>query len=208
MQRIDWYFDYVSPFSYLQFEHQLPRLPESVRLDYKPVLLAGLLQHHGQRGPAEIAAKRRFTYRHVQWLADRLGVPFRFPPAHPFNPLPLLRLALAAGAGREAVGRIFRFVWAEGRLPDAEGVAGLAAELGLEAEAIRDHAVKSALRENGETAVASGVFGVPSAVVDGEVFWGFDAFEFLAAYLADATLFTEPEMQRVVELPVAAERPR
>ncbi|HZI83648.1 MAG TPA: DsbA family protein, partial [Casimicrobiaceae bacterium] len=109
MPSADWYFDFVSPFSYLQFE-LLPRFERSLRIRYRPVLFAGLLQAHGHKGPAEIPAKRRFTYRHVVWQARSLGVPLKFPAAHPFNPLPLLRLAIAADCHPEVVRRIFRFV--------------------------------------------------------------------------------------------------
>ena len=82
---IDWYFDFVSPYSYIAL-HRLRELPQPVT--YKPVLFAGLLNHWGQKGPAEIPAKRRWTYRWCTWWAASLGIPFRFPAAHPFNPLP------------------------------------------------------------------------------------------------------------------------
>ena len=102
MPSADWYFDFVSPFSYLQCE-QLPMLERSVRIRYRPVLFAGLLKAHGHKGPAEIASKRRFTYRFVVWQAAKLGIPLKFPAAHPFNPLPLLRLAIAADCEPSAV---------------------------------------------------------------------------------------------------------
>ena len=68
MPNADWYFDFVSPFSYLQCE-QLPTLERSIRVRYRPVLFAGLLKAYAHKGPAEIPAKRRFTYRHVVWQA-------------------------------------------------------------------------------------------------------------------------------------------
>jgi 2-hydroxychromene-2-carboxylate isomerase len=70
----DWYFDFVSPFSYLQCE-QLPTLERSIRIRYRPVLFAALLTAHGHKGPAEIASKRRFTYRVGVWQAAKLGIP-------------------------------------------------------------------------------------------------------------------------------------
>ncbi len=85
----DWYFDFVSPFAYLQSE-QLASLGPGVAVRYRPVLFAGLLGANGQKGPAEIPAKRTFTYRYCIWRAQELGIGFRFPPEHPFNPLPLL----------------------------------------------------------------------------------------------------------------------
>ena len=111
----DWYFDFVSPFSYLQCE----RLQVHAReVRPHPVLFAAILDAIGQRGPAEIAAKRRFTYRFVVWQAKAQGIPLRFPHAHPFNPLPLLRLAIACDNRLDAITSIFRFVWRDGRLPD------------------------------------------------------------------------------------------
>ena len=96
------------------------------------MLFAGLLGANGQKGPAEIPAKRAFTYRFVVWQAKRLGIVLKFPPEHPFNPLPLLRLALACDCRPEAVHTIFRFVWRDGRLPDLPiEWAELTGELGI-----------------------------------------------------------------------------
>src|SRR5580700_4734549 len=101
MKSAEWYFDFVSPFAYLQLE-AFDELC-GARVTFRPVLFAGLLNHWGHKGPAEIPQKRRFTYRFVQWLAERDGVPLKFPRAHPFNPIKALRLAIAAGNGIEAV---------------------------------------------------------------------------------------------------------
>ena len=92
MATVDWYFDFISPFAYLQSE-QLALLGPKTRVRYRPVLFAGLLAAHEHKGPAEIPRKRAFTYRFASWQAKRLGIPFKMPHEHPFNPLPLLRLA-------------------------------------------------------------------------------------------------------------------
>src|SRR3954465_3377225 len=124
---IDWYFDFVSPYSYIAL-HRLRELPHAV--NYKPVLFAGLLNHWGQKGPAEIPAKRRWTYRWCTWWAGSLGIPFRFPAEHPFNPLQHLRLALACGSRPEAVKRIFEAIWVRGgNASDAARFAALCTEL-------------------------------------------------------------------------------
>src|SRR5882762_10584208 len=124
---IDWYFDFVSPYSYLCF-HRLAGI--SAVMTYKPVLFAGLLEHWGQKGPAEVAVKRRWTYRWCTWWARELGIPFRFPAAHPFNPLPHLRLALAAGCTAEAIRRIFDAVWTTGA-DASQGFSALCSDLGV-----------------------------------------------------------------------------
>ena len=93
---ITFWYDPISPYAHLAFE----RLPAalmglSVQVRYRPLLFAALLKAHGQRGPAEIPSKRDWTYRQVGWLAQQHGVRLDLPAAHPFNPLPLLRLGLA-----------------------------------------------------------------------------------------------------------------
>src|SRR5262245_48890706 len=104
--RIRWVFDVISPFSYFALK-QLTKLPAGVEVEYVPVLLAALLNHHGQVGNAEIESKRRVTFQFVVWRGRKLGIPLRLPPAHPFNPLMALRLIVAAGSDRRAVETVF-----------------------------------------------------------------------------------------------------
>lgn len=205
---IDWYFDFLSPFAYLQWP-RVRALAREQPVTPRPALLAALLAHHGQRGPAEIGSKRRFTYRHVQWQADRMGVPLVFPPAHPFNPLPALRLCLHAGATDAAIDALFDHVWRHGRrADDAASLAPVAAALGIDDidAALADPQAKAALRENGERAIAQGVFGVPTFVVDGEIYWGADATAMFERRLADPAYFESDSMRRLDALPVAAAR--
>jgi len=204
----DWYFDFISPYAYLQL-HALDRLPgPAPRL--RPVLFAGLLGHWGQLGPAEIPAKRRFTYRYVLWRARERGIALRFPPAHPFNPLGALRLAIALEARREVVGALFAAIWRDGRDPhdfdalcEAAGVDRQQAR-----EQVADPAVKAALRESTEAAAARGVFGVPTLALGDELFWGDDATAMAAAWLRERERFEDEEMRRVSNLPAAVERRR
>jgi 2-hydroxychromene-2-carboxylate isomerase len=201
---VDWYFDFVSPFSYIA----LYRLPEmGVPINYRPVLFAGLLNHWGQKGPAEIPAKRRWTYRWCTWWAKELGIPLRFPAEHPFNPLQHLRLALACDCRPAAVKRIFDSLWMSGaNAADPAAFLTLCRELGVDPAALGAEPIKTRLRTNTEQAAARGVFGVPSFVVDGEVFWGADAVDFVKAFLADAAVLRNDEMRRVDALPVGAAR--
>ena len=208
MPSADWYFDFVSPFAYLQGE-ELHRFAGKLRIRLRPVLFAGLLNAHGQKGPAEIPGKRAFTYKFVVWRARTLGIPLKFPPEHPFNPLALLRLAIACDCRPEAVQRIFRFVWRDGRLPDLPiEWAELTHDLGLDdADArIADPAVKQALRANTDEAIARGVFGVPTLAIGDELFWGADATGMALDYLAAGARYADPEYARVAALPEGATR--
>jgi 2-hydroxychromene-2-carboxylate isomerase len=207
LPRADWYFDFISPFAYLQFK-AMAKIRARLDVTPRPILFAAVLDHHGQKGPAEIPLKRRFSYRFVQWQADRLGVPLRFPPAHPFNPLAALRLAVAGGADWALIDAIFDHVWGQGLAGDsAEALSAIAARFDLDAAtAIADTTAKERLRDHTAQAIAAGVFGVPTVAVGGELFWGQDATPMLMAYLDAPDLFQSEAMRRLDTLPVAVER--
>lgn len=211
MKHITFYFDFISPYAYLAFE----KLPEallglSYRVTYKPVLFAAMLSQHGQLGPAEIPAKRDWTYRHVLWLAHQHGVVLDMPAAHPFNPLALLRLALASATheqpNRYVCETVFRHVW----------VGGQAATDPARLQALQTHlaptsdpsstAVKEQLKCNTDEALALGAFGVPSYAVDGKLFWGVDALPMLVDYLHGGTWFESTDWAAASAVPLGITR--
>jgi 2-hydroxychromene-2-carboxylate isomerase len=198
MTHIDFYFDPISPYAYLAFEH-LPKALQglSYSVSYRPVLFAGMLAQHGQKGPAEIEPKRAWTFRQVHWQAHQLGIELETPAEHPFNPLALLRLAIAcAPAGgtpnRYVCEQVLRHVWrGGGNANDATRLADLTASLAPNRSA-GDADVKQALKATTEQALALGVFGVPSLVVDGKVFWGLDALPMLRDFITGGVWFNTP----------------
>ena len=189
MKSITFYLDFISPYAYLAFETMPDVLMgHSYTVTYKPVLFAALLKHHGQRGPAEMANKREWTYRQVQWLAHQHEVALQMPATHPFNPLALLRLAVASQAqglpNRYVCERIFQHVWQGGaEATDPERLAALTQEFAFARDG-QDADVKAQLQVHTDEAIARGVFGVPTLEVDGKLFWGLDALPMLQAYLA------------------------
>jgi len=193
MKRITFWLDFISPYAYLAFEQLPPALEGlSYEVEYRPVLFAGLLKHHGQLGPAEIPGKREWTYRQVLWLAQANGVPMQMPATHPFNPLGLLRLALACGPNRYVCEAIFRHVWRGGAdAADAERLSRLQQQLAPTRDPASDE-VKNALKQATQDAIAAGLFGVPTFAVDDKLFWGFDALPMLRAYLQGDEWFGEP----------------
>lgn len=219
---ITFWYDPISPYAYLAFE-ALPAalMGLSVRVRYRPVLFAALLKAHGQLGPAEIPGKREWTYRQVAWLAHQQGVTLDLPAAHPFNPLPLLRLALAAAVdpsagetNRHVTGTVFRHVWQGGADPvDPGRLAALESTLqsdmtergrawpGADAEAVRQQ-----LRRNTDDALAQGVFGVPTCSVQGRHFWGLDALPMLRAFLDGAPWFDQGVWEAAARLPEGIRR--
>lgn len=199
MIRIDFHFDVISPYAWLAFM----RLPEAIEgishhVVYQPLLLAGVLGHWGQKGPAEIAPKRDWTYRQVGWLAAQQGTPLQLPRPHPFNPLALQRLALAcAPAGgtpsRYQVEQLFRHVWCRDGADPNEPAALVALTEALAPP--RDPAgaeVKDELRARTEAAVAAGIFGVPTIGAAGRLFFGLDALPMLRDALTGGAWFDGP----------------
>ncbi|MDM0082579.1 2-hydroxychromene-2-carboxylate isomerase [Variovorax sp. J31P179] len=206
MKHLTCHLDFISPYAYLAFEH-LPQALEglSYSVAYRPVLLGALLKHHGQLGPAEIPAKRSWTYRHVLWLGHAHGIPIRMPATHPYNPLPHLRLALATSAdgeiSRYVAETLFREVWRSGGEPgDPARLAALAATLRPQRDA-GGEAVKAQLKANTDAAIARGVFGVPAFEVDDRLFWGFDGLAMLRAYLHGEPWFDGPDWDAADQRP-------
>ena len=201
-----WYFDFISPFAYLHWR-KVNALMQEREVAPVPVVLAALLAAHGQKGPAEIPAKRVFTYRHVLWQARQAGVVLRFPPAHPFNPIPALRLCIAAGSTPQAIDAIFDWIWRRGESGDSvDALAPVAASLGIDTAAINTEATRLALRANTDAALAAGVFGVPTLGFDGQLFWGLDVHEFALAALRDPGVLADAEIQRLAVLPIGVTR--
>jgi 2-hydroxychromene-2-carboxylate isomerase len=183
------YADPVSPYTWLGLR-DLGRVEDAgARVVIVPVLFAGLLNAHGNIGPAEVPAKRRYLFRDVMREAARRGLPFAGPPGHPFNPLLALRMCTAVTDATQRGTLLVAFTcatWERGAdLMDEPTLVRLANEAGLDGAvllaAARAPAVKQALADATARAVDDGVFGVPTWRVDGddELFWGADRIDAL-----------------------------
>ena len=219
MKEIHFYFDFISPYAWLAFQ-ALPKALEGIshRVHYHPVVFGAMLKHHGQLGPAEIPGKRDWTYRQVMWQAKQQVTELQMPAAHPFNSLALLRLAVAASGinqqgqpNRYVVETIFKHVWCEGlEATDPDRLATLQAHLfsqpGVSFQDPQSAEVKQRLQEQTQQAIDLGLFGVPSMVVNGQVFWGNDALPMLRAYLEGDEWFESADWRDAGKLPVGIRR--
>ncbi|MEP6484811.1 MAG: 2-hydroxychromene-2-carboxylate isomerase [Rudaea sp.] len=206
----DWFFDFISPFSYLQLD-KVRRWRERLDITPVPIAFGAVLHHTGTLGPAEVPGKREFMYRHIVWQSQRDGATLRFPPTHPFNPLTALRLCIAAGTTWDAVEKIYAHIWRDGHAGvTADDLADVGKSLGIDnvENAANAADVKARLRANTDAAIAASVFGVPTLRVGGELFWGNDASPMIDDWLDDPKLFESAEYARIAELPLGVERRR
>lgn len=181
------YFDFGSPNAY--FVHRvIPGIEQrtDVRFEYVPVLLGGLFKLSGNQAPmvafAGVPKKLAYERRESERFMAKHGLTrFTMNPHFPVNTLALMRGAVAAQAEGEAVfaayvEAMFHFMWEEPRkLDDPEVLRATLVEAGLPSELLermQDPEIKARLGANTDAAYANGVFGIPSFLVGGELFFG------------------------------------
>ncbi len=205
MRTLHFYFDYVSNNAYLAWS-QLDRLCKEfdIEVEPHPVLFAGLLNAHGNVGPAEIPAKRSWMLKNILRKCASLDVPMSPPIHHPFNPLMALR-ASCIDVEREARWRViagfFDAVWLHGEhVSEPDVVASIARDAGIDEhrvmEWVRSPEAAQALRSQTDQAVQKGVFGIPSMLIEGELFFGYDDFPFLEQFLKGSDPLDRVELER------------
>jgi len=182
---VDAYFDFSSPFAYLG-STQIEKVAKNVR--WKPMFLGGLFRSIGTPDAPLLTfseAKQRYYAKDLDRWAAYWNVPYRFPTRFPMVTVKALRVYLALEEGKRAAYRekVFRAYWAEDQ--DIADDAVLARCIGDEnvardafAKSATD-AIKNELRELTEAASKRGVFGVPTWIVDDELYWGQDRLDLL-----------------------------
>jgi 2-hydroxychromene-2-carboxylate isomerase len=210
---LSFYFDYISPYSYLAWHRLQTFAPKhGLVIEPKPTVFAGFLNEHGHKGPGEIGPKRIYMFKDCLRGAALLGVPFEPPATHPFNPLATLRASLldmADDTRTALITRLYAATWAESRdVGSPEVVAALCAEVGVPdaLERMQDPAIKKKLLDLGREAIALGAFGVPTMIVDGELFWGTDSFPHLERYLAGDDPIRPEDVARFAAVQPSAHR--
>ncbi|MGE3610025.1 MAG: 2-hydroxychromene-2-carboxylate isomerase [Bacteriovoracaceae bacterium] len=192
MKELNFYFDFLSPFSFFawkRFEHL--ELSQKYKINFRPVALGSLLNHWQIKGPGEITPKREFLLKQCLRYAAKNQIEFTTPKTHPFNSLYALRLSLKSVA-RDDQEKVIKTLWKAGwinriDMGEPEELLKVLKEAQLPAEELYEKSfsreAKSELKNNIQEAIGYGVFGVPSFVVDGELFWGNDSVEDLLHFL-------------------------
>ena len=196
---IDFHFDYSSPYGYLASE----RIEEIAErhgrpLVWRPILLGAIFKVTGGAPLTEAPMKGQYSIMDMRRSAREHGVPFTYPETFPISAVPASRATLwlrdhddeaLAALATPLVHALYRAYYADGRdISESATVLDVAAGTGVDRAALEaalaDPAVKTALRTEVDGAIERGVFGSPSCLVDGELFWGHDRLEMLDRWLA------------------------
>ena len=211
---IHFYFDYISPFAHFAWR-QLPALAKKYdrKIEAHPVVFGKLLDSWGQLGPAEISPKLKWLHQFCLRYAALNGFEYNPPKNHPFNPLAALRMSLKEVSGitqHQVIDTIFEGGWCQGedlgdlptliRLVERQEIDG-----GSLSRQITKPEVKNLLVNETAMAIEMGVFGVPSMIVDGNLFWGNDQLEHIELLLAGKDPL-DPEKLNALQRPRAIDR--
>jgi len=189
---VAYYFTPVSPWTYLGHERfRAIAKAADARVEVLPVDYGAIFPISGGLPLAKRAPQRQ-AYRLVELrrFSEALELPLNLQPAFfPVDASPAARLIVATerAAGPSAAltlaGAMMRAVWAEERhLAERDTLAALLAENALAASLLAESEgpeVQARFEANTQRAIAAGVFGAPSYVVGGEIFWGQDRLDFL-----------------------------
>jgi len=217
MVTVAFYLDFISPYTWLALMQSHDFAEEhGIDFELRPVVYAAMLDAHGLVGPAETAAKRRYTFHDIVRLAHAHGLNFSGPPAHPFRSLEALRTQFLFREHKQALelaAGLSNACWGEGRdLTDVVVLGAAVDAVGLDSrdleERISTPEVKQGLRAMTENAITRGVFGVPTFLHGKEMFWGHDRLDLLATSLAAGTLSDVVKADAFLERPRGADRPR
>ncbi len=193
MKELNFYYDFLSPFSYFAWL-KLPELSKKfhLKISYKPIALGPVLNHWQIKGPGEVVPKREFLLKQMLRYSSKNQIEFTTPKIHPFNSLYALRLTLSCVAG-DLQEKVIETLWKAGwqKRIDMGMPEDLIQELlqnNLPAEELYEKSfskeAKQELKNNIQEAIGLGVFGVPSFVIDGELFWGEDSMEDLENFIS------------------------
>ncbi len=195
MKHLDFYFDFLSPYSFFAFtKHKEYLEGHATTVTYKPVLMGKLFSHHEFRGPGDIPAKRAYELKKCFRIASQLNIDFHPPHTFPFNPLAIIRLATKHASSDQThfiIEKVFKLIWQNGLILEdpeiilrelkKEGVSQDVFDRSFEKEA------KLELKQNIKEALSLNIFGVPTINVkeNNEWFWGFDSLHDLSTFLAE-----------------------
>ena len=187
IKSFDFYFDFISPYSFLAHkEIRKIEKSNSIKINYKPILLGGLHNLHGIKAPAFIPAKAKHMIRDCKLIAEKNKIKFKFNSYFPIKSLNLMRGVLVAEEDNFKsyyIDSIFNAIWQDGlNLNDENILEKILKNLNINPKTfllrVGSSSIKESLRKKTDEAYKKGIFGAPSFVSNNKIFWGQDRIEF------------------------------
>jgi 2-hydroxychromene-2-carboxylate isomerase len=186
--KIEFYFDFLSPYSYVAWTWVRR---QEYNFEFIPVSIPSIVAHYETKGPAQIKPKRNYLFKDLLRFTKLNNIPFTTPKNLPFNALYALRLALATVSQSEQkrlIDVIFRAGWEKGLdIGDDVVLREILSKEDFSVDELfskmETKEARVELKKNIERALSNGVFGVPTFIVDGELFWGNDSINYLEMFI-------------------------
>ncbi len=206
MEKLEFYFDFLSPYSYLAWQWVKKRR-ENLLIECIPVSLSSIIGHYETKGPAQIESKRNYLFKDCLRFAELNKVAFRTPKFLPFNSLYALRSSLKENAGNlqmDLIDLVFSKGWGEGKdIGDPEILIDIFNEQGWDGTRILDNVnskeMRKSLKDNIKMALKKGVFGVPTFIISGELFWGNDSIPHLEKFILNQDCLNKGKFESFIK---------
>ena len=186
INEIDFYFDFISPYTYLAHKRIIEiEKSEKIKFVYKPILLGGLHNLRKITPAAFIEAKKKFTIHDCQIVAKKFKINFKFNDKFPINSLYLMRgvLVIEEDKVNKYIDNFFNAYWSLNLdLSNDEVVGNILDKLNIDRkifyEKINDQKIKDLLKHLTQEAYDREIFGAPTFSVNKKIFWGQDRLDY------------------------------
>ena len=186
IKSIDFYFDFVSPYSFLAHKKICKiKNNENIKFIYKPILLGGLHNLIGITAPAFINPKAKFMVRDCKMVANKFDIKFKFNSKFPINSLNLLRGLLSINYDKKKtyINNFFDAYWQDGlNLNEEKIIITILRKCKIKQadfrKEINNQKIKNKLKKLTQDAFKKDIFGAPTFVVNKKIFWGQDRLDY------------------------------
>ncbi len=183
---IDFYFDFISPYSYLAHKRiRKIQKEEKIKFNYKPILLGGLHNLAGITAPALIKSKKRFLIDDCEMVAKKFKIDFKFNEKFPINSLSLMRgmLIIDNNAKDLFIDSFFDAYWSlNSDLENKEIVSEILKKINIDPVIFYQNITKQETKDNlkniTQQAFDKKIFGAPTFIVNNKIFWGQDRLDY------------------------------
>jgi 2-hydroxychromene-2-carboxylate isomerase len=186
IKSIDFYFDFISPYSYLAHKKiKILKEKKNIIFNYKPILVGGLHKLQGITAPAFIEAKLKHMISDCNLIAEKNNFVFMWNSKFPINSLNIMRGYLYINSKTKDLylNVMFDAYWKENLdISNEETLKTLLKKCKIDSSdffnGIKDLKIKDELKSVTQKVNDKEIFGVPTFVVNNKIFWGQDRLEF------------------------------